>query len=230
MQISHYTIEAIVHEAAARAAAAFLFPMTFSSSYLAPRGNPEGEPILLVNGYMSFGATWHALRQRLVEAGFGPIYIINVGTGQTIEHYAEQVAKKVDQIQKETGRKDLILIGHSKGGLVNAYFATHQTEAEITHFITIGSPLEGTPRANIGVGHDAKQMRPDHPFHKELLEKLSASGLHCLHVASPQDGVVPLASATPGDPANHRIFPGEGHLSLIFARETANAICNWIKG
>lgn len=185
-------------------AAAVVFPLTLFKSYHGPHGNLKGRPILMVSGYLSFGSIWHYQRQRLIQAGFGPIYTVNEGIGESIAIYAKQIQQKVSQIQKETGKKEIILIGHSKGGLVSSYYATHladSTSTTITDIITIGSPLAGArPIAYIGPGEDAAEMRPDSTFHRELRDEIQEHPeIRFFHIASKSDEIVPFSSELLGE-------------------------------
>ena len=227
-------LHAVAMEVNSGVAAAAVFPLTFLKSHHAPQGNLQGRPILMVNGYLSFGSTWHYQKQRLVKAGFGPIYTTNVGSGKSIITYAEQIQKKVEQIQKETGRNDITLIGHSKGGLVSSYYATYLADPEKTQVvdvITIGSPLAGTPLAYFGPGHDAREMRPASEFHQELRNKIKEHPqIRFSHIASVADEVVPLSSALLGeDRSRQLVLKDMGHLGLVFSSRVADQVCTWLK-
>lgn len=229
-----HRLHAIAMEVNSGIAAAGVFPLTFFESYHAPQDGAKGRPILLVNGYLSYGSTWHYQKQRLVKAGLGPIYTTNVGSGRSIKTYAEQIQKKVDQIQKETGRKDITLIGHSKGGLVSSYYATHladKEKVEVADVITIGSPLAGTPLAYFGPGQDAYEMRSGSEFHQNLRNKIQEHPqIRFSHIASEVDEVVPLSSALLGEDRSRQfVLKDMGHLSLVFSSRVADQICTWLE-
>jgi pimeloyl-ACP methyl ester carboxylesterase len=215
-------------------AAAALFPATFFNCYHKPQGNPEGRPILMVNGYLSFGSTWHYQRQKLVEAGLGPIYTMNIGSGNSIKTYAEQVGKKIEEMKQETGRNDVALICHSKGGLVGSYYATHlaaEANTNVTDVITIGSPLAGTSMAYLGLGKDAAEMRPDSDFHQELRDKIKEHPeIRFSHIGSETDTIVPISSAIlEQNPERQLILKDMGHLGLIFSSRVADQMCAWLE-
>jgi predicted alpha/beta hydrolase family esterase len=229
-----HRLHSIAMEVNAGVASAFLFPITLLPWYHGPQGKLTGRPILLVNGYLSFGATWHYQRERLVEAGFGPIYTMNVGSGKSIKTYAKYVQAQVEKIQKDTDRNDLILIGHSKGGLVTSYYATHladPSKTKISDVITIGSPLSGTPLAYLGLGYDASEMRSRAPLHKTLREEIKKHPeIRFSHIASESDEVVPLSSALLGeDKSRQLILKDMGHLGLVFSSRVADQVCTWLK-
>ena len=229
----HY-LHLITMEVNSGIASAAVFPLTLCSSHHAPQGDCLGRPILMVNGYLGFGSTWYYQKQKLVEAGLGPIYTMNIGSGRSIVTYAKQVGEKISQIQKETKRKDIVLIGHSKGGLVSSYYATHLADpkqTQVTDVITIGSPLSGTPLAYFGPGYDAYEMRSESKFHQILRDKIKKqSQIRFFHIASKADEVVPFSSALLGeDPSRQFILKDMGHLGLIFSSRVADQVCSWLK-
>ncbi len=88
----------------------------------AKKGN--GRPILLVHGYLHHAKVWGLQKKWLEALGAGPIYTINLGPPfQSIRTYAEKVSQKAQAIAQETGRNDLILIGHSMGGIISLMVA-----------------------------------------------------------------------------------------------------------
>jgi hypothetical protein len=227
-------LHAAITEIHSFAAAALLFPATHFPSYHAARGHLKGRPILLVNGYLSFGSTWHSLRSRLVQEGFGPIYTMNVGSFKSIPEYADQVREKVKTIKQATKRSDIALVCHSKGGLVGSYYATQMAKEDgiqVTDVITIGSPLAGTPIAKLGIGKDAKQMEPDDPFHKDLRKAIgNHPEIRFYHLASEMDEIVPLQSALiRTNQSQIKVFKDLGHLALVFSSKTADQVCSWLR-
>lgn len=222
-------LHAMVMEVNSAIAKAASLPFTY---YHGPWGDPNGRPILMLNGYLSFGSTWYYQRQKLVDAGFGPIYTMNVGSGESIATYAQHVQEKVQEIQKATGRKDLSLICHSKGGLVGSYYATHLADlTEEIDIVTIGSPLSGTPAAYFGVGQDAYEMRPESGLHKKIREKIKEHPqIRYFNIASEVDSIVPFESALlEGDRSRKLVLKDLGHVGMVFSSRVANQICAWLK-
>jgi hypothetical protein len=212
----------------------FLFPHTFFDSYHQPKGDLKGRPILMVNGYLSFGSTWDYQRERLSAEGFGPIYTMNVGSGQSIKTYAKHVAEKAKAIKEETGRNDLTLIGHSKGGLVSSYYATtlaQEDGIEVKDVITVGSPLAGTPLAPLGFGQDAWEMRTESLFHRELRQHIADHPeIRFSQIASEVDLIVPKESALLQEGTWRQYTVKDlGHLALVFSSRVADQITEWLR-
>jgi triacylglycerol lipase len=211
-----------------------LLPFTSCDYYHEGRGNKFGQPIVLVHGYLSFASTWHAQLQQLEEAGLGPIYCVNISSFQSIEQGALELQKKVQAIQKATGRTDLSLIAHSKGGLVSAYYATQLAPLDgttVTDLITLGSPLAGTPVAELGLGQDAREMTPGHPLNQRLRDALAlCPEIRVSNIASETDEIVPLESALQaGDPSRHLLLKDKGHLGMLFSPKVGKHLVSLLR-
>ncbi len=193
------------------------------------RGN--GQPILLVHGYLYSSSIWFLFKKRLEALGFGPIYTIDLTPPfSPLAAYAKQLEKKAEQIQKETKKKELILIGHSMGGLVCALYATEFAPPNtITDIITIASPFFGTSMADMGIGKNAKEMCLGSPTLREIREKIAESkGIRFFHIATKTDLVV-IPSSSEIYP-NHRshCFRDLGHMSLLFSKKVVDQVASWL--
>ncbi len=116
-------------------------------------------PVLLIHGYQCNRGFWFWLRPRLEAAGWTvathslePVY-------SDIDAYAQGIARRIDEVLAATGAPQLILVGHSMGGLASrAYLRRHGNE-KVARLITLGSPHHGTRMAKLGLGPNARQMR-----------------------------------------------------------------------
>ncbi len=188
----------------------------------------DQQPILLVHGYLSHRAHWWYIRMRLRMAGHRQVYTVNLGTPfNSIEDFVAVVDRKVQEIQRKTGKMKIKIIGHSMGGLVASHFA-HQTESTVTHIITLGSPLQGTHLAPIGVGQCTHQMCRESDYIGELngkIDKLKQNGTKFHHIGSNADIIIrPNCSAYVGDEQNHHEFCGLGHISYLFSDRVADKV------
>jgi triacylglycerol esterase/lipase EstA (alpha/beta hydrolase family) len=226
---------ATASEIHAGAACALMLPWTFTNTYhQPPTDQRDGTPILLLNGYGGFGSTWEGHKKSLAKAGLGPIYTMNVQSLVSIKTNAKQVQAVVERIQRETGSNDLILIGHSKGGLVAAYYATvlaNKGQANIEKVITLGSPFRGSPIAHLGIGKDAAEMRPGSDLLKDLQERIQTSTRPIFfHIGSTMDLVAPVGSALLGNNSEHELcIDYVGHTGLLFDRMVTDKVIEWIK-
>lgn len=226
-------LRALALEPLALAAVFLLKPLQFVPAYQKPAGRFKGRPLLLVHGYLNSGAVWFFQRMQLKAMGFGPVYTIHLGHPfQSIRTYAEKVKRRAEQIAEETGRKDLVLVGHSMGGLVSSYYAgILASEGTVTDVVTIGSPLGGTPMARIGLGPNAREMEPGSALSKEVWSAIEKNrNVRFFHIATRPDLLVmPPSTALPGnDPSRHFVLDDIGHVGLLFSKRVSKLIGNWI--
>ncbi|QMV14009.1 putative protein with an alpha/beta hydrolase fold protein [Vibrio spartinae] len=99
----------------------------------------ESMKIILLHGLYMHGIALQPLRQRLNQLG----YTTEVLSYNTVAIDDEKLFSNIDAALDETHTN--ILVGHSLGGLmIKNYLASRQpTTAQISHVVTIGSPLQG---------------------------------------------------------------------------------------
>lgn len=198
-----------------------------------PAGNPKGRPILLVHGYLYHEGVWVYLRQYLGLRGFGPIYAMNLGNPfRPMEEYGKRVEKEAKRIAKETSRSDLILIGHSMGGLVSSFYALEVAPPNtVTDVITIASPLGGTLLARFGIGRNSREMEPHSAFIQRLKQKIDRESKICFyHIATKTDLVLfPYKTALVGNKAHQRcLFSDIGHMTLLLSPRVGKKLVEWL--
>lgn len=187
----------------------------------------KGRPILLVHGYLNNSFVWVFHRFYLQKAGLGPLYTINLKNPlASIRTFANQVKIKAEKIAQETGRDDLILIGHSMGGLVSSLYAcTLAPKGKVTELITIATPFKGTPVAYIALGRCGKELQPRSEVLKEIQSAISKNPqIRFYHFATKCDELV-----LPGTSALLEDHPGIVlgdlcHISMLFSRRITRKI------
>lgn len=201
---------------------------------------PTGEeahstPIILAHGYGHNSSGWHLIRKKLKEAGAGPIYTINFGTPfNSIHDFAEKLKKKAEKVAKETGRSDLILVGHSMGGIVSSYYATTLAPKNtVRSVITLGSPLRGSHMAKITIGQCARDMARGSAFSNALPEKIrNAKEIAFFNFGAKTDMLIrpTLSARLPVEShINGHEFDRLGHLSYQYSPVVAHAVTTVVK-
>ncbi|HEX4884134.1 MAG TPA: alpha/beta fold hydrolase [Casimicrobiaceae bacterium] len=126
-----------------------------------PPPAPADVPILLVHGVLCNAGVWNALVRWLRERGVGPVYTVSYGPPlASIDAFAGQVARKIDDILDATGGRKVVLVGHSMGGLVIRAYLRGYGGAKVARVVTIGTPHEGSVHAWMAAGACLAQMRP----------------------------------------------------------------------
>ena len=140
-----------------------------------PVAAPGRRPLLLVHGVGVNDGVWFALRRKLSRRSLGPVYTINYGPPLAgIEHFAGQLAARIEAICAVTGAERVALIAHSMGGLVARAYLRRFGAARVEQLITIGTPHHGSMLAYTFPGCCLAQMHPGNPWLVELNREESA--------------------------------------------------------
>jgi len=168
-------------------------------------------PLLLVHGYCCNRGFWWWLKPRLETRGCSVATITLEPLFGNIDGYAQQVARRVDVVCRETGAERLVLAGHSMGGLVIRAYLRRYGEARVARLVTLGTPHRGSALARIGPGRNSRQMEPGSSWLREL--ELAPLLVPCIACHSSGDNfVMPSSAALAG--AESRALPAVGHIAM----------------
>jgi alpha-beta hydrolase superfamily lysophospholipase len=104
----------------------------------------QGQPIMVVPGFMASDRTTARLRRSLSAAGFNSIgWALGRNTGIRADMF-DRMDQRIDTLNLDT---KITLIGWSLGGLIAREYAKHAPH-RIAKVITLGSPFSGDLRAN----------------------------------------------------------------------------------
>lgn len=199
-----------------------LFPIVWSWE----KNNKKA--IFLVHGYLNNSNIWCYFGKYLSKKGLGPIYTINLGGPfHSIEEYAKKVK---EEIEKKKDLKEIILIGHSMGGLISWYSALRENiKVKITHIVSIGVPFEGTKAAIFGFGKCTKQMRYRSTFTLSLKRDiLKEKKIKFFHVATTLDQIIIPYESAILDKQRCLLVEDLGHASLLFSKRVAEKVYTWL--
>lgn len=150
-------------------------------------------PVLLLHGFLSSRRTLDVLERRLRRDGYGPFSLDLGGLGRTlntrgVDDLADFVRAKIERIYaRNPGLAPLTIVGHSKGGLVAAYYVKKLGGWRRTRsVVTLGTPHHGTPVAYLGL--------PLAPFARSVLQMLPGSDFLARLHDGPWPAQVRLAS------------------------------------
>lgn len=198
--------------------------------------NRDGVPVLLIPGYLhcQHDFLWFRHHLEAIE-GIGSVYSMNLLPYKaTLNDHAKSVKQKIAEIKMQTGHRKVILIGHSRGGLVASLYAEFFAAAteEIAAIIGIGTPFRGTKNAVLGSGQSAKELTVNSPLLSSLSERIQHSKIDYYYIASELDNMIlPEESAFPLthlNDTNTFILKESGHLSMLISRPILNQIAEWV--
>lgn len=172
-------------------------------------------PVVLVHGYLCNHRIWDDVATDLRAQGHAVLAVNLEPLFTSIDDYAPIVETAVTTLLKATGASQVVLVGHSMGGLaIRAWMRAHGT-ARVARVLTLGTPHAGTqvePRTRTPNG---RQMLWHSPWLAKLLDSEAPTTRALVHIAlTPQDNIVfpQREQALPGVPVTE--FPGIGHLQM----------------
>lgn len=193
-------------------------------------------PVLFVHGFLHNNTAWTYHRYRCRKSGLKNLYTVSLGyPWHSIESYSKVVKEKIQKIREETNRHDIILVGHSMGGVVCAHYllnhAKHE-KIEVKGIMTLGSPLQGTLLGNFGIFPCAREMYSGSAFIKKQSKDLKKVKTPHLFLGSKTDPIIlSVNSSINGEVnrKNYQVFDCMGHLAFLWSGQVALKIIDFIK-
>lgn len=187
---------------------------------------PGRPPLLLIHGYQCNRGFWFWLRSRLEASGWivATHNLEPVWAG--IDDYVPGIERRVDEVLAATGAAQVILVGHSMGGLVLRAYLRRYGGDKVARIVTLGSPHRGTRLARLGLGRNACQMRVDSPW----LAALSQPGAVPLPPGSASifsfhdNYVFPQQACSTLEGAANVAVGGVSHLGMAFSPRVLGAL------
>lgn len=176
-------------------------------------------PVVVVPGVYE---TWHFLRplmDALHERGH-PIHAVE-SLGHNVRPVPVSAQLVMDAIQREHLR-DVLLLTHSKGGLIGRYAMERlDGQRRIGHLIAIATPFAGSAYARFAPGRRLRAFRPADPVLAALNRDASANR-RITSIYGEFDTVIPEGSELVG--ATNRRLPIAGHFRILGDPRTRDAV------
>lgn len=181
--------------------------------------------IYCVHGTADRGNAFKVLADELLRRKL-PAHIISIHLcsfeqrykGVGIPHFAAQLGDKI----QASSHTRVIVMGHSRGGVVGSYFAEHLaadrgiTVQDIFAFAAPFSGSEVAIKPLTWMSKSVDEMRPESGLLAELRERIELNGKRYHFFAAEKDMLVPLYSTHIASLAQHlTVMSGEGHLSMM---------------
>ena len=192
-----------------------------SPLWLAPPAGagPAAPPVLLLHGYACNGGYWRALARQLRRAGISHYALDLAPPGAAIDQFVPQVRAAVAMLCARTGAPQVVLLGHSMGGLVARSYLRADGPARVARLITLGSPHHGTALARLGPGANAVQMRHGGAWLAALAQAEAAAAgsggaVAVVSLFSHHDNIVAPQDSARLAGARNLAFGAVGHVAL----------------
>lgn len=196
-------------------------------------------PVLLLHGWFSTRRTLDVLERRLRRDGYG-VFSLDLGglrgsvVGRGIDDLADLVRAKIERLYaRYPGLGPLSIVGHSKGGLVAAYYVKRLGGWRRTRaVVTLGTPHRGTPLAWLGLPFaplvpSLVQMTPRSGFLGRLHEGAWPAQVRLTSIWSRLDAASPYPScllATHGLPHLANAEVEADHRGLVLRKKVYEVV------
>ncbi|MDM5088727.1 alpha/beta fold hydrolase [Aeromonas bestiarum] len=197
----------------------FTWLLPFEWLLMAPdRLTPSPLPLLLVHGYGCSRGIWRLQRTRLEAAGHVVATVTLTPPFGHLDDMVPLLARRIDEVLAATGAAQLVLIGHSMGGLVCRDYLALAGGGKVTQLITLATPHQGSQLAALGLGDNAREMEPGSGW----LQRFAAVPLCVpgISVRTSHDNFVLPQSRQRMEGMEDIELAALGHLSLIYSRRT----------
>lgn len=180
---------------------------------------PQRMPVVLVHGYLCNHRLWDDVAASLRSQGHA-VQAVNLEPVFTsIDDYSPVITQAVAQLRAHTGAAQVVLVGHSMGGLaIRAWLRQHGT-AQVARVFTLGTPHAGTQVPQPLSTPNGRQMRWHSPWLAALQtqEDDTVRGLFEIALTTHDNIVFPQqAQVLAGVPV--QVFTGIGHLQMCLHR------------
>jgi pimeloyl-ACP methyl ester carboxylesterase len=109
-----------------------------------PRGPLDGQPVLVIPGFLCSDQTTFSLRRELARQGFR---VHGWKQGFNTGARPDTIDKLLERVDGLSHNRPLVVIGWSLGGLYAREFARYHPD-RVKAVVTLGSPFSGDPRQN----------------------------------------------------------------------------------
>lgn len=174
----------------------------------------------------------HMIENNILPDSVSTVHLVSFDQrfrGIGIPDYALQLQKKINQNRKNEVQdvddpgepQEVILFGHSRGGLVVSYLEAYLAQAaniKVRGVFTFGAPFAGSWLAIppfSWFSTSIQQMARNSEFLIDLSKKIRDSAVRYFYYAAEHDFLVPPESACVKDHCEVKIMKRQAHLSLL---------------
>jgi triacylglycerol esterase/lipase EstA (alpha/beta hydrolase family) len=183
-------------------------------------------PVVLVHGFVCNHRVWESLIPALQAQGHTVLAIDLEPLFCSVDDYAPQLEKAVQDLCQQTGQAQVALVGHSMGGLAIRAWMRRYGTAHAARAVTLGTPHAGTRARAMVNTPNGVQMG----WQSDWLQTLAAAETQATRSLfrigmTPQDNVVYPQRAQTLQDVMPTVFEGRGHLQLCTDAEVRRWVC-----
>ena len=190
----------------------------------------QGLPVLLIHGYGCNSGYWSSVSRLLKKQNITHSAIDCEPVLAGIDDYAAHIDHAITTLCQHTGQSQVIILGHSMGGLSARAYMRRYGEEKIARVITLGTPHHGSKLAAAAWGLNAQQMRwTEHEQASNWIKTLSAAEspatrARIVSIYSRHDNIVFPQQSSHLPHARNIEIELVGHVALAFAKKSVQIV------
>jgi pimeloyl-ACP methyl ester carboxylesterase len=172
-------------------------------------------PVLLVHGFVCNHRVWDAVTPQLRAQGHSLLALDLEPLFTSIDDYAPLIDKAVTQLCGQTGAGQVVLVGHSMGGLAIRAWLRVYGRTRAAKIITLGTPHHGTQEPQWVSTPNGAQMAWGSRWLSDLAQSETPVLRQRMHLAFTQhDNIVYPQRQQQLEGTQSTEFSGIGHLQM----------------
>ena len=183
-------------------------------------------PVILLPGITRKWGFLKSLADKISQTGY-PVYTLpDLGRNMIS---IPRSARIIEKLLTSQNIKNVILIGHSKGGLTAKYLLVKSRERKrIKAAITIAAPFLGSKMARLSLSRAHRELTPESKIVRELAKNKNVN--RKIYSLMPvYDNLIPRQDSYLPD-GHNLIVPARGHHAILFQPPTARLILGILDG
>lgn len=192
----------------------------------------KGTPIIMVHGLFHNASAWYVMLHRLGKAGFSNLHTYQYDSFfNGFDTAVRGLERKLDQVLGSRPGTEVILIGHSLGGLVcRAVAGDQRYSSRIKAMVALGSPHHGSDLARLGANRMSRGLIPGHSIPQTVAEVPDPPCPRLAIYTLVDDFVYPLRALQPGrDGWEEQICSPMAHVWMLVSREIFRRVVTFLR-
>lgn len=177
-------------------------------------------PVVLIAGVLEPWTLLRPVADRLSAAGH-PVHVIPELAYNVLT--VAEASELASGVLASRGLRDVILVAHSKGGLVGKHMLAHDPDGRIRRLIAIATPFGGSTLARLVPSPTIRALRPDDATIVELASRPELNAM-ITSIYPTFDPHIPDGSRLPG--AVNVQVAAMGHFRILSDPEVLDAVAS----
>lgn len=178
----------------------------------------DGAPVVVLPGVLERWTLMLPIAERLRAQGH-PIHVVDALAVNTVS--VADAAALVEEVLRERDLREVVIVAHSKGGLIGKRLLIDDVDGRIAQLVTIATPWHGSRLARYVPGRVIGALRPEDPAIAALAANTEVNA-KITSIYPALDQHVPEGSRLEG--ATNVEVPAVGHFRVLSDPDVLDAV------